>query len=369
MTAHAFLPPSGADAWVHCALWPTMNAQYPDAGSEDSEEGTAAHWVVSERTWGVVHKEGDRAPNGVVVTREMLLGADLWIQAIRPLLGQELHVEETLPASRYAPENWGTPDLWTFNPAIRRLDVADYKFGHGYVPATTWQLVDYTMLALERLDLPTDLDIDVHLHIVQPRCYDAEPHRVHVTRASHMRAQFNRLTNAAGETRKPEPLARTGAHCKHCPGRHACVALQRDGFSSMDEAFRTTPQDLPPAALAVELALVERALERLSARATGLREQAMSCARAGRLPGWVIERGRGTHRWVGDPVHVIEMGRTFGIPLSKTEVAVTPGQAIAAGLPEAIVAAISHTTPGPEKLVPAPDVAGIFGVDIAVNKP
>lgn len=366
-TTHAFLPPSGADAWVHCALWPTMNARYPSGDTDASEEGTAAHWVVAERTWGVVHQAGDRAPNGFVVTKEMLDGADLWLRAVRPVLGQELHVEETLPPSKYAPDNWGTPDLWTWSEASRTLDVYDYKFGHGYVPATTWQLVNYAGLVLATME--TDLDVTVRLHIVQPRCYDAEPHRTHATRASHLRAQVNRLTNAAAEAHHPEPKACTGSHCKHCPGRHACSALQRDGFASMDEAFRTTPQELPPGALAVEMQLVERALERLQARVTGLREQCLSLAREARLPGWSIERGRGTKKWKGDPDHVVAMGEAFGITLSKKVVAVTPGQAIAAGLPAEIVDAISTTTAGPEKLVPRADLSAIFGVDIAVNKP
>lgn len=358
--AHAFLPPSGADAWVHCALWPTMNARYPGGDTEASEEGAAAHWVVSERTWGVLHKEGDRAPNGFVVTKEMLTGADLWMEAIRPLLGQPLHVEERLSPSRYSPDNWGTPDLWAWDAGQRVLDVIDYKFGHSYVPAETWQLINYAGLILETLD--SDLDVTVRLHIVQPRCYDAQPHRTRTVRASHLRVEVNRLHNAAAEAKQPEPKARTGSHCKHCPGRHACSALQRDGFAAMDESFRTTPQDLPPAALSVEMQLIERALERLQARATGLREQCLSLARVGQLPGWTIGRGRGTRKWAGDPEHIVTMGESLGLTLSKKVVAVTPGQAIEAGLPPEIVNAITIVTPGPEKLVPAPDLTGVFGV-------
>lgn len=358
MTAvHAFLPPSGADAWVHCALWPAMNAAFPGGSTEKSEEGEAAHWVVAERTWGVLHAVGDRAPNGVVVTQEMLDGANLWLKAITPVLGQELHVEERLAPSRYSPDNWGTPDLWTLKG--NALDVFDYKFGHGYVPVDTMQLVNYAGIIIEH-HVADDRALQVRLHVVQPRCYDAKPHRMRTIQGSDLRAPVNILQNAAAEAFKSEPKARTGAHCKHCPGRHACSALQRDGFASMDEAFRTTPQELPPAAMAVEMQLVERALERLQARATGLREQCLGLVRQGQLPGWTLERGRGTEKWTSAPAEVLAVGTALGINLSKPAAPVTPGQAREAGVPAELVAAMSTTTAGPEKLTPLPSLATIF---------
>lgn len=359
MNAHAFLPPSGADAWVPCALWPTMNARYPSDSTEESEEGRAAHWVVEERAWGAVHKEGDRAPNGYLVTQEMLDGADLWLSAIRPVLGLVLHVEETLAALPDAPENWGTPDLWTFSAP--HLDVYDYKFGHGYVAVEeNWQLINYALLVLGQLQVPDDREVLVRLHVVQPRCYDAEPHRTWTVVASDLRAHANILHAAVVASRDPLPKARTGTHCKHCPGRHACAVLQRDGFSSMDEAFRTLPQELPPEALAVEMSMVERALERLRARASGLQTACLALAREGKLPGWQIERGRSTERWLKSPAEVLAFADQLGIDISKPDVPMTPGQTRKAGMPDAIVALLTERTPGPEKLTRAPDLKTVF---------
>ena len=78
MTAHSFLPPSGAAAWSRCAQWPSMNAAYPQDDTPESLEGTAAHWVLAnmldERC--STPKEGELAPNGIMVTGEMLDGAE-----------------------------------------------------------------------------------------------------------------------------------------------------------------------------------------------------------------------------------------------------------------------------------------------------
>jgi len=92
MTQHAFLPPSGAAAWQHCALWPTMNQRYPQDDTPQTLEGDAAHWVSSEFLYGrraIV--EGSKAPNGEIVTGEMLDGAELYADTVfEHMKGDEL---------------------------------------------------------------------------------------------------------------------------------------------------------------------------------------------------------------------------------------------------------------------------------------
>ena len=78
MSEHAFLAPSSAFRWVHCAAAPSMEAAYPELEpSPESLEGTAAHWVVQMLLQGTPVSLGTQAPNGVAVTEEMLEGAEL----------------------------------------------------------------------------------------------------------------------------------------------------------------------------------------------------------------------------------------------------------------------------------------------------
>ena len=82
---HAFLAPSSAGIWGPggCPASPTVEAQYPEQeDSEKAREGTAAHWVASERLGGRSVAVGELAPNGVVVDQDMIDGTDAYVADI-----------------------------------------------------------------------------------------------------------------------------------------------------------------------------------------------------------------------------------------------------------------------------------------------
>ena len=71
---HSYLPPSGAHVWSKCAAWPRMNERFPqEYDSAAGAEGTAAHWLAWELLRGITPM-GLTAPNGIVVTDEMIEG-------------------------------------------------------------------------------------------------------------------------------------------------------------------------------------------------------------------------------------------------------------------------------------------------------
>src|SRR5437868_4163827 len=82
MGAHSILPPSGAGTWRHCAMWVAMNQIYPQPDTPESLEGNAAHWVFAEMLACRQVAEGHAAPNGVIVTDEMLEGAELVVDTL-----------------------------------------------------------------------------------------------------------------------------------------------------------------------------------------------------------------------------------------------------------------------------------------------
>ena len=59
-------------------------------------EGTAAHWVFEQMFAGVIPVVGQSAPNGIIITDEMLDGAEMFVDAVRSMVpaGVRLYVEE-----------------------------------------------------------------------------------------------------------------------------------------------------------------------------------------------------------------------------------------------------------------------------------
>lgn len=347
--AHAFLPPSGAGAWVKCPLWPTMNAAYPRPPSPESEEGEAAHWVLTQEQPRV----GDVAPNGAVVSDEMLIGAEMWHDALGP---REFpcHVEETLPATEVIhPDCWGTPDLWAVCEGT--LQVADYKYGHGIVPAVeNWQLLTYAALALHSQDMPA-VGVDrIVLTIVQPRGYGAKggPVRHWEVDVLDMPEYIRTLHDAAALATGDNPPARPGPHCGYCPGRHACSALQEAGGYIADYSGRGYRSDLTAAQLGYELRALDAAADLLDARRTGLQEQAVAMIRRGEpVPHYRLDSTAGREEWTRPIDEVLALGEALGVPLSKPAAPITPAQARKAGLDKDLVAAFSQRKPGATKLV------------------
>lgn len=358
MAEHSFLPPSGASAWVRCALWPTMNARYPQADSAASIEGTAAHWVATTMLDPQIiqPKAGDIAPNGVSVTDEMVEGGELVRDTVRARMpGLKLHIEERIAATRIHPDCFGTPDVWAHTGASHHIEILDYKYGHGFVDEYfNWQGLAYLAGILESAydvdKFPND--ITVSFTIVQPRCYyGGSPVRTHDFSVKDIPPYMLRLRDAASAAMQPTPTATTNPECCHCAGRHACSALQRAAYSDAEFADDRQPFDLSPQAAALELRMLERAYDRLGSRVDGLKELTLANIRAGKsVPYYKLEPGRGKVAWTVPDEQVITLGQMFGKDLSKPGV-LTVTQARKLGIDEGVTLAYSQIIPGSQKLV------------------
>lgn len=359
---HAFLPPSGADIWVKCAAAPSMWVRYPEVESEEAREGTAAHWSFEQLLSGQPVCVGLVAPNGVVLTDEMVEGAEMYVADIEDTLANipedvrpVLHVEERVMIPNIHVNNWGTPDTWAYFPEAKFLYIWDYKFGHDYVDVfENMQLVDYTNGILDQLgiDGSTDEYLTVFMTIIQPRCYHRDgPVRRLAVRASELRGTFNILRAAAEAACRPNPAATVNPKCKHCSGRHACESLQREAYRAAALSRVSIPLDLPPAAAGLELTMLRQALAALKARVSGLEESVFSSLQLGeRVPGWFVEYPAGRQVFNRPVPEVLALGDLMGIPLKK-EATVTPKQAIKLGIPEEVINSISETPRGSPKLV------------------
>lgn len=363
---HEFLPPSGAACWRLCAMWPTMNARYPETEpSEETLEGTAAHWVWAEMLHGRPVAVGQIAPNGVVVDEEMLDGAETFCTAafglgVLPVNAGDrapAHIEEKLNpipiAPRIHPKNGGTPDLWRLQYDLR---LVEYKYGHEYVPAyENWQNINYTALIMDRegIDGVKDQTLQVSITIVQPRNYHQDgPVRTWTFAASEIRGHINQLRAAAERAMLPNPTATPGVvQCEHCPGAHACPALLEATNVGRDHSVaRAVPLELSPTAAGREQTKLTYYRDLLTARIDGLAAQNAAYIKAGkRVPGWSLRSEGGRERWKNID-HARVLATMYGVSIEKPSV-LSPRQVRELGVPDEVVAGMSERPTGKAKLV------------------
>lgn len=364
MSSHSFLPPSGAAAWSRCAQWPSMNERFPQGDTEESLEGTAAHWAVSEMLSGRIVTEGLTAPNGVIVTGEMVDSAELACDTIEQRAPwarfQDLHIEEQVKIPlipdlfRDNVGCFGTPDAWAYKMGTCHLEIWDFKYGHGFVDEF-WNLQGllYMLGILDTLkaQIINPLLVSVSFTIVQPRCFHkGAPVRTHSYIVRDAAEHLTKLERAAIEAVSGFPQARTNTECDHCPGRHACDALQEAAYSDAEFASDRQPHDLTPAAASLELRMLERAYERLGARVDGLRQLTEANLKSGkRVPHHSLEAGKGRRQWNIPTDQVITIGKMMGKDLSKVT-AITPIQAEKI-IDGSVISMYSQIIPGGQKLV------------------
>ena len=372
--AHSVLPPSGAAAWKLCGLWVAMNQAYPQPDTPESLEGNAAHWVFAEMLAGNIVCEGLIAPNGVVVTEEMVEGAELVVDTVRARIPASvpLHVEERVAIARIHPQCFGTPDIWAYVTQAGVLEVIDYKFGHRFVDeyendqgiAYTAGIIDLLADLMQKGPGLIDQMIKVNFTVIQPRCfYKGSSVRTWSVLASDLRGHINQLAGAAQLALMPNPPAVTNSECRDCPGRHACPALQQAAYADAEFATRSSPVELAPAAASLELRMMEHALNRLQSRVEGMREAVATYIRQGHSVPWHrAEQGFGRQQWTMPVDQVLAMGSLMGVDLSKPGVK-TPKQAVKSGVDEAVIKAYSVTPLGSLKLVPdnPADARRVFG--------
>ena len=353
---HARLAPSAAGRWVKCPGSRALCEAYPEpADTEPAMEGTAAHWVIEQTLANRMQypEPGTLAPNGVEVTEEMLEGAETFIDVI----GQDHggHIESRVTMARTIhPENWGTPDFYGLRGGERGaiLRMVDYKFGHEYVEEfENWQCIDYVAGVCEKLDVRPEHGTQVEITIVQPRHFGRNgPVRTWSTSVEALQPYFEKLRNAAAMAMLDESPCFTGDQCKHCSGRHACEALQRETGTVIDHAYSNLPLELPLPAAARELDALTSAAKRMAARITGLTEQLLVAGRSGaNIPGWGVARAEGRQKWNKPIPEVIALGQLMGVNVVKPAV-ITPKQAMKAGMLESVVNGASEVPLGEWKL-------------------
>lgn len=357
MSEHALIAPSALPITLHCPG--SVGLQQPYLNQEETDEqkeGTAGHWVACCYASGeVLPIEGDVAPNGVEVTEEMVDGALTYIEAIG-IRQPGANLERRVSIARIHPQCWGTPDYDDYDPAKRLLRVIDYKFGFKYVDVfENPQLVAYAIGRLDELNL-SDLNTYVEFVIVQPRFYRAQPIRVWRVLASDLRGFVNRIGNSVRNALSSTPTVQTGDHCTFCLARQNCLANRKAASLCLDFAGMPDVMIDDPISVGNELVAIDRAIERLKGRRTGLAEQATAFIRNGkRVPKYNLAQGQGRLKWNLDDSMIIDMvSMLYEKNIAKPAKAMTPTQCKRL-LDDAVIKSYSERVPGKLELVQTSD--------------
>lgn len=309
-----------------------------------AEEGTAAHWVFEQMHRGHKVSAGDMSPNRVIVTGEMIECAE----ELCSIVPQHAPVEQHVDLTHVGLSQGGTRDAGWHADGVAH--VLDYKFGHKYVEEfENWQLLLYAAdINFDYLGIHT-----LALHIFQPRCYFAEPHRVWTLTVEEYRTKY--LPRFQAQVAKINagiaPLVAEPSVCHLCPAAASCRALADAAYSAMDMTYQnSSPSLMSDTALSKELDALKRAGELLEARQVALEEQANHIIRGGgRVPGWERVQSQGRLAWTVPVETVEQFGAAFGVKTVEPK-PITPTQALKAGLPQAVVDSAAARPPGKMKL-------------------
>jgi hypothetical protein len=352
-----------------------MQELYPE--TEDSlsaKEGNASHWAGAEILEGREPIIGQPAPNGVILTADMIDYARVYTHDILSTMPPgTLAVEARVSAAeRVHSDSWGSTDCWSYDPKSRILYVWDYKYGFGVVEAVeNWQLINYAVGIIDSLPIRDD-QIKVRMTVVQPRVrmtvvqprapHPEGPIRRWTLKGEDLRPYANQLYAAAHEALGDDPRTVSGDHCKNCRALHACPAANAAALLAIDVVYRAEPFELDNAAIGAQLTVLKRAAKAIESRCAALESTAETKIRAGgMIPGWTMERGAaGNLSWTKPDAEVLALGELLGLTLSKP---MTPTQAGKAGLSKDLLAAYATRSAGSLKLTKASTTlaAKIFG--------
>lgn len=233
---HALLSASGAELWLNCPASAIANEQYPNEGTEYTQEGTIAHEVAQVYAEAVLnvagHSELDaglealrRKWGEAAITGEMLECAEGYAAYIQERVTETAVVllEQRLDFSPWVPEGFGTGDCVIIDNGV--LTVIDFKYGQGVAVESEGnpQMRLYALGAINEYGMVYDFDAVV-TSIYQPRINNVSEARM--SAADLLDWGETVVKPTAVEAFSPNARYNAGPHCrKFCKHAGRCQAL------------------------------------------------------------------------------------------------------------------------------------------------
>lgn len=190
MTAHAFLSPSGAPAWLRCHAKVWREKGLPDLSSDAANEGTAAHWLLQTSILSGskpitrlgqrigVDEDGDAFWNDgpvaahytIQVDHDMVNAVQKTLDWISVVQHEQIYPERSYSIQHITGEEGAEGTVDIVQTHGRYLIITDLKYGRGVqvFAEDNEQLLIYAAAALDELDVLEEIEYIV-LRIAQPR--------------------------------------------------------------------------------------------------------------------------------------------------------------------------------------------------------
>lgn len=320
--AHSLLGASSASRWMTCpGSFRVAKAVTDPAGSSRwAAQGTVAHTVgehllthggpIDQFLGQTLYHDG----HAILVDQEMVEAVEIYLNTVQPIVAEAdvWAAEQNVNLSSYwypAPtpvDLFGTCDLLAYSRRRRRLTIVDYKNGAGvYVShLDNLQMLYYAaggLAALQAWDPKAD-PLEVEMIIVQPRVPGREAVRSYVLPVIDILLWVEtELKPAVAATQQDDAKLIMGDHCRWCPGRVICPALQAAKLRATQRAFSPIADDTLTDATPAELSDYLDDAERLEVWIQGVRELAQQRIEDGTpVPGWGLVPTRPRRVWIDE---------------------------------------------------------------------
>ena len=220
-------------------------------------------------------------------------------------------VEYAFDNSNRVPGMYGTVDYWCYWPWLRRLLVADFKYGAGVLVSAEDNTQAMYYAAGLIATRPT-LEVDtVELAIVQPRCMkETEVEGIRTAEVDRFEIDmfYQRIRTAIEATKQPNAQLKTGSHCYFCSARSwtrnnkgdliICPAVEEAKSAALSQDFVVIPSDATQVYDVRKLAAALEQREPLKAYLSKLDEFAYQEMNRGvEIPGWKLVEKRGRREY------------------------------------------------------------------------
>lgn len=328
---------------MHCFGSLNMPRAVPvDSNREQRDKGNAEHWLAERMFAGdPVDVAGVVAPNGVIITDEMIEAVSAYVSALdcgamevdTSYAGQGWEVKGR--ADHICVRGWPAADSRATGPIT--LTVDDYKSGWRIVePRMNWTLISHAIGWVIQNETAVDRIV---FRIHQPRPFHTEGSLREWSCSYDELMGFYHQIN----TRLSNPVDElvTGLdHCAKCHALALCPAARTAGMNAIDAASVTFDDSLPKDVLTFELETLRAAVDTIKNRADALDELISHRIKSGEVfKGWDLERRHGHRKWKPG-LTAAALSAAAGVDLAK-EAIVTPAQAERMGVSKEAVAALT----------------------------
>lgn len=358
---------SHAPVWVFCPASEQFrrDTPEPDFPNASRDGGIACAWVAEQVLNGGKHASeyiGTMGPKSIVITDDMVLDiVTPYIAYVKQLFGASRTINGNPPHVEYATKvtalSWGPvakPDIWWLDLNTGLCHILDLKSGRTTVEAIgNWQLAGYCVAII---DIVRDLCQRNGVEFKGFQCEMFQPLRSGhsapwFVAPFHVPALLEQLERKGQEASRPNPPQCSGAHCLKCPGRHDCATARKHVDELLNYTETYCPDNLDPAGLEFEYAMLKRGVSMMKARLSGVEANLKAAARAGTSPNFTLEQTVGAPQWNCAPEIIIETMSSLGLNVAKPVAVDTPTQATKKGYPKAIIDAMSSPGKSGLKLI------------------